>query len=105
MAEELKKSFISFRRMTGVCLKNANAAVWFLGRYAFLAILLSFLLSILFGGFLILKYASLLYRESGTINSPVTFREDLYAAVLKAQQVREDFLKNLSVKRYSDPFQ
>lgn len=105
MPEELKKSFNSYQKMKESFLKNANRVVWFLGTHAFLAILLSFLLSLCFGGVLLLRHASLLDRGSETINSPVKFKEDVFRAVLKARQDRQDFFESPAGQIYHDPFQ
>jgi|SRR3989344_7914660 len=105
MSEEFKKSFDNYQQIKNSVFKNAGIMAWFLGRHAFLIILLLCLLSISFGGFLILRHISLLNRESETINTPVKFREDLYQSVLNARNIREDFLKTPSKKIYTDPFQ
>lgn len=105
MPEESKKSFNDYQKITDSIFKNIGIAVWFLGRHAFLIILFLCLLSISFGGFLILRHISLLNRESETINIPVKFREDLYQSVLHARNIRKDSFKNPSPEIYTNPFQ
>lgn len=105
MQVELKKFSSSYQTMKGSFLKSANTAIWFLGRHAFLGILVLLLVSILLGGILLFSYTSSLNKESETINAPIKFQDDVYNAVLAERKLREDFLKNPPEKTYTDPFQ
>jgi len=86
-------------------IKNAKKVLWFLGSYVFFSILVLIFLDVLFGGFLLYKYAILAKaQEPNTADKNFKFEESAYQEVLIELQTREEKSKSASEKNYLNPF-
>lgn len=88
-----------------IVLGKIKKGLWFIGREAFLFILIFILLEIIIGELLFYNYVSSIEKISPQISSSVfEFKQEAYQSILKEWQERELIWKNISAKNYPDPF-
>jgi len=96
MRKEFKIFFIN-SQLIDKFKDKTKKLLWFLGKSAFMFILLFILLDLIFAGFIFYKYIFLINIEESTVLDPSTkFNENMYQSVLKEIEIRENIYKNLS---------
>lgn len=104
MIKGFKISFIN-SQMLNAYVDKIKKIPWFLGKNAFLFILIFILMSIAFGGFLFYQYIFLVSnKEPNIVNISTEFKKDIYQSVLNELQTRENTFKNLPQENYPDQF-
>lgn len=79
--------------------------ILFIIKHDFLVCLFLFLLSLLFGVFLIYKYSILAQKvEVGEVGQSFLIKEQSYQEILKIWQEQEEIFKQADSKEYSNPF-
>lgn len=88
-----------------ISVKKIANFIEILAQRAFLVFLIFFLLSLIIGGVLFLKYYILVQEKTlEIIEKPVEFNLTIYNEVLKIWQEREDKFQKANFKEYFDPF-
>jgi len=78
---------------------------WFLGRRAFLTILIFIFLSLSFGLFLFYSYVIGIEAQSFEVGkNSFKFREDIYKKVLERWEFNSQKVSEFSEKKYLNPF-
>jgi len=104
MKKEIKLSF-DYKKMAEVCKSKVAGVFWFLGRHAFLFMLIFILLGIGFGEFLFYQDIYLLkFKQPEYMPAKNNFQENVYSQVLQEWQVRQKAADNASQENYSSPF-
>jgi len=86
MEKKISLSFIS---------SNIKKIPWFLGRYAFVAILILIAIDMILGAVLFYKYIYLVEKNQPQVTeSPATFKKDVYQEILKDWQERSQKLQS-----------
>ena len=99
------KVSINIKKSSHALLDNLIALAWALGRHAFLVILITILLCIVFGQLLFYYYfAVLTHQKKDSIESNLNFREDLYASYLKNNEKKVNNINESLNKEYINPF-
>ncbi len=76
-----------------------------LAEKAFLTFLKLFCISLIFGSFIFYQYVILGQKiEPQVTEKPIQFKEKTYESVLRFWQVREETIKEIDSKSYSNPF-
>jgi len=86
-------------------IKNSKKVFWFLGSHVFFVILVLIFLDIIFGGFLLYRYAVFAkIQDSGAPAQDFRFAESAYKNVLIELQTREQKFEEAQEQNYPDPF-
>lgn len=79
---------------------------WFLAEHAFLACLVLFFISLIFGALLFYKYNILAQRvKPGGLDQSFLLKENIYQEVLKVWQGEEEKFQEADFREYPNPFQ
>ena len=104
--KSFKIFFHNSHQLTDVSLVRIRVFLWFLGRHAFLVMLILVLMGVLYGEILFYRYVFLANemppQSSVTI---ATFKENVYTSILEEQIIREEAFKGFSQENYPNPFQ
>ncbi len=104
MKKDFKALFSNFQ-LVNFLKTESKKVLLMLGKDAFSVVLILIILEIIFAEFLFYKYVlAVEIVDLTAADTSVTFQKNVYESVLQEWQAREDFLKNRSQDKLSDPF-
>lgn len=104
MKKPLSISFNSPKTLRAVKAK-VKKLLWYLGKNAFLFILIFILLDILFAEVIFYVYMTSIEEEPESVVIPTKFQKNTYDSVLKQWKARNYIFENKPQENYSNPFE
>jgi hypothetical protein len=102
---EFKKYFSNSSSLLKWLSKNISGICWFLGRNAFMFILIFILLDLVIGEVLFYQYAFLAQvKDPEIVLQAVYFQENTYVSVLKEWKEKKLMFDNVSREVFQNPF-
>ena len=106
MKKIFQKQFNNYKGLLDSSFQKIKKSLWYIGKNAFLFIIILVLLNIVFGEFLFYNYVLLAkIKASEIVDTPNRFKENVYRSVLKEWQDREIIFRDSTAQNLKDPFQ
>ena len=102
--KSIKISFLDYNKLLEILSVGIKRTMWIIAKDAFVVILISVLICILFGEFLFYNYILALDVKKTDAMPVVKFNESAYNSVMKESNKKESVFNDVFSSEYQNPF-